>query len=212
MVSPAAALHVADWRMQTFGLYARVRELSEREPAEAHALWRSERDRMFATHPATPLLANDRAGFSGLNVREYDPQWRFECVVMPAAEAMRRAVETGTDGIVPFDLLGHIELPEIGALELWRLASYGGGLFLPVRDGLAGTEGGTYGGGRYLLDTVKGAHLGEGRGANTVIVDFNFAYQPSCAYDPEWACPLAQAGNTLATPIPVGEFYQSATS
>ena len=91
---------------------------------------------------------------------------------------------------------------------MWRLASYAGGIFLPVRDGLAGKPGGTYGGGRYLLDTVKGADLGAGRrttGRNSLILDFNFAYNPSCAYDPAWACPLPQAGNRLSVPVPVGE-------
>ena len=88
---------------------------------------------------------------------------------------------------------------------MWRLASYGGGLFVPVKDALAGTPGGTYGGGRYLLDTVKGADLG-GTG-NSIVLDFNFSYNPSCAYDPAWACPLAQPGNTVAVEIPVGERY-----
>ena len=110
---------------------------------------------------------------------------------------------TGTDGVVPFDVIGTVRVPEVGSLDVWRLASYAGGIFLPVRDGLAGTPGGTYGGGRYLLDTVKGAHLGARE--NRLILDFNFAYNPSCAYDPKWVCPLPQAGNTLAAPVPVGE-------
>jgi uncharacterized protein len=74
-------------------------------------------------------------------------------------------------------------------------------VFLPVKDATAGVE--TYGGGRYLLDTVKGADLG-GSDA-TLVVDFNFAYNPSCAYDPMWACPLAPPGNVLAQPIRAGE-------
>ena len=88
---------------------------------------------------------------------------------------------------------------------MWRLASYAGGIFLPVRDGLSGTPGGTYGGGRYLLDTVKGAYLGQGTGERSLILDFNFAYNPSCAYDPAWACPLPQAGNRVSAAVPVGE-------
>ena len=198
------ALQVADWRRQTFGLYSAVRAATDLYAA--HDLWRRGRDRMFAQHPASPLLPEDHAEFSGLPVRPYDADWRFEAVVEPT-ETRRMEVETGTDGVVPFDLIGVVDLPSIGRLDVWRLATYGGGLFLPVKDALAGTPGGTYGGGRYLLDTVKGADLGEGSAPGSVVLDFNFAYNPSCAYDPAWACPLAQAGNTVAVDIPVGERY-----
>ncbi len=84
---------------------------------------------------------------------------------------------------------------------MWRLTSYGGGLFVPLRDGSSGVS--SYGGGRYLLDTIKGADLG-GEG-DRLVVDLNFAYAPSCAHDPAWACPLAPAGNTVAATVPVGE-------
>ncbi|HEY3438449.1 MAG TPA: DUF1684 domain-containing protein, partial [Actinotalea sp.] len=99
--------------------------------------------------------------------------------------------------------IGRVDLPDLGTLDLWWLTSYGGGLFLPLRDLTSGDT--SYGGGRYLLDTVKGADLGGSR--DGVVVDLNFAYQPSCAYDPAWACPLAGAGNTLRTRVPVGEQY-----
>ncbi len=69
------------------------------------------------------------------------------------------------------------------------------------------SAGGTYGGGRYLLDTIKGADLGRGAAPDTLVIDFNFAYNPSCAYDPMWACPLAPAGNVLPVAVPVGELY-----
>ena len=110
---------------------------------------------------------------------------------------------------MPFEQVGVLHLPDLGDLDVWWLASYGGGLFVPVKDTLAGKQ--TYGAGRYLIDTVKGADLGgdvdlqTGRG--TLVVDLNFAYNPSCAYDPQWACPLAQPGNTLPVPVPVGELY-----
>jgi uncharacterized protein len=129
---------------------------------------------------------------------------RHEVVVRPA-EPRTIAVVSGTDGVVPFELLGVVDVPGVGRLDVWRLASYAGGVFLPVKDASAGTPGGTYGGGRYLLDTVKGADLGPGRTPGSLVLDFNFAYNPSCAYDPAWSCPLAQPGNTVAVPIPVGE-------
>ncbi|MEB0266322.1 DUF1684 domain-containing protein [Cryobacterium sp. 10I5] len=207
MSSTLGALQLADWRRRVTGLYAGVRQLSVQNPAAGHELWRSGRDDLFAGHPSSPLLPDDRAAFPGLTIAPYDPDWRFEVEVHRAPEPHRIAVETGTDGTVPFDLVGIVRLPYLGPIDLWRLGSYGGGLFLPIKDGLAGRPGGTYGGGRYLLDTIKGADLGPGVGDDTVILDFNFAYNPSCAYDPMWACPLAQAGNTVTVDVPVGELY-----
>ena len=93
----------------------------------------------------------------------------------------------------------------LGTLDVWRLTSYGGGIFVPVKDALAGKASGTYGGGRYLLDTAKGADLGAGKAPGWLVLDFNFAYNPSCAYDPAWQCPLAPAGNLLRVDVPVGE-------
>jgi uncharacterized protein (DUF1684 family) len=211
MNAARAALEVADWRRRVFALYAAVRERSIHDPSGAHTHWIAERNALFASHPATPLLPEDRAEFTGLPVTEYDPAWRFELQI-DAAEPRRMNVETGTDGVVPFDLIGTVTVPrpnaaDAGTLDVWRLASYGGGIFIPVKDALASASGGTYGGGRYLVDTIKGADLGEGAAVGSVVLDFNFAYNPSCAYDPAWACPLAQAGNTLAFPIPVGERY-----
>jgi uncharacterized protein len=210
MVTSRDAADIVDWRLRVFELYAKVRDLAADDPAAAHALWRDERNVLFASHPSSPLLPEHRVAFTMLAVAEYDPAWRFDAVVEPAAEPRHLQVETGTDGMVPFDLLGTVHLAGVGSLDVWRLASYAGGIFLPVRDGLAGTPGGTYGGGRYLLDTVKGAYLGPGAGtadpaAISLVLDFNFAYNPSCAYDPEWACPLPQAGNRVTTQVPVGE-------
>jgi len=198
------ALEVADWRYRVFALYAEVRAATDL-PA-AHDLWRRTRDELFASHPSTPLLPDDRADFTGLKVRPYDPDWRFEVEITPA-EPRGFEFETGTDGVVPFELLGIADVPGIGPLDVWRLASYGGGLFVPVKDALSRVPGGTYGGGRYLIDTIKGAHLGVGSAPESIVLDFNFAYNPSCAYDPAWACPLAQPGNTVAVEIPVGERY-----
>ena len=198
------ALEVADWRRRNFALYAALRE--NPDAASAHADWRAGRDEMFATHPASPLLPEDLRDFTGLPFEAYDPAWRFEASIVPG-DGRRMNVETGTDGVVPFDLLGTVEIDSVGSLDVWRLASYGGGIFIPVKDALSRVKGGTYGGGRYLLDTVKGADLGPGSTPETLVLDFNFAYNPSCAYDPAWACPLAQAGNTLAGQVPVGERY-----
>ncbi len=99
--------------------------------------------------------------------------------------------------------LGWITLPAPvdARLAVWWLEQYGGGLFLPIRDATAGRT--SYGGGRYLLDTVKGADLG---GSDTdLVVDLNFAFHPSCRYDPQWVCPLAPHESTIPASIEAGE-------
>jgi len=202
-VAPVTAFEVVDWRRQVFSLYAGVR--ADPAPASAHERWRRGRDRLFAEHPASPLLPEQRRGFRGLPVAAYDPAWRFEVPLEPAGgdEPERWEAQTGTDGVVPFERLGAVDLPGVGRLDVWRLATYGGGLFLPLRDAGCGTPGGAYGGGRYVLDTVKGADLGGDEGR--LVVDLNFAYPPSCAYDPAWACPLPPPGNRVDVAVPVGE-------
>ena len=201
------SLTLLDWRRRVFRLYAAVR--SEPDPAAAHQLWREARDELLATHPDTPLLPEDRAAFTGLRVAPYDPALRVEAEADPDVQPHRFEVTTGTDGVVPFERVAVLRLPGLGTLDVWWLASYGGGVFVPVKDGLAGRE--TYGAGRYLLDTVKGADLGgeidPATGRGTLVVDLNFAYNPSCAYDPKWACPLAPPGNVLSVPVRAGELY-----
>ena len=197
-------LDVADWRRRVFALYSEVR--AEPDAAAAHAHWRAVRDEMFVTHPASALMDADRPAFTALPVPDYDPAWRFQLEIEPAEEG-RFEFETGTDGVVPFERIGLVRIPDVGSLDVWRLTSYGGGVFVPVKDALKDRHGGTYGGGRYLIDTIKGADLGSDPASNTLVLDFNFAYNPSCAYDPAWACPLAPIGNTLPVEIPVGELY-----
>ncbi len=196
------AYDIVDWRRRVFALYAEVRAIAD--PAVGHDLWRRSRDELLATHPASPLLPETREGFSGLPVPDYDPAWRFEVEVLDAEPATIE-VASGTDGHVPFERLGRVEVPGVGSLDVWRLATYGGGLFVPVKDASAGKPGGTYGGGRYVLDTVKGADLGDGGRHGSLVLDLNFAYNPSCAYDPSWVCPLAPPPNRLDVAIRAGE-------
>ncbi|KZE91977.1 DUF1684 domain-containing protein [Microbacterium sp. TNHR37B] len=201
------AAEVVDWRRRVFALYAAVRSTENAE--RAHAMWRRGRDELFAQHSASPLLPADRPSFRGLPVAPYDPAWRFELSLQPA-DPERFEFATGTDGVVSFERVAHVGVPDVGRLDVWRLTSYGGGLFIPMRDALAGMPGGTYGGGRYVIDTVKGADLGSDAAGGTIVLDLNFAYNPSCAYDPAWACPLAPPGNVLDVPVPVGELAPGA--
>jgi uncharacterized protein (DUF1684 family) len=196
----ATALALLDWRRRVFTMYADVR--SNPDHVAAHAAWRSARDAMFATHPQSPLPAERRATFTGLPVAPYDETLRFECH-LDASPPQRRDVPTGTDGIVSFDRIGSVQLAELGSLDVWELVGYAGGLFVPLRDATAGAT--TYGGGRYVIDTRKGADLGGDPARGTLVVDLNYAYHPSCAYDPAWACPLAPTGNVLAGPVNAGE-------
>jgi uncharacterized protein len=196
--SGRVSLSLLDWRRQVTALYAAARTAGD--PERGWRTWRDGRDDLFATHPDSPLDAAVRARFDGLPFAPYDPSLRFEAELEPAPPE-RLEVPTATDGVVPFERLGAVRLGDLGRVDVWWLSGYGGGVFLPLRDGTAGA--GTYGGGRYLLDTVKGADLGGDDGR--LVVDLNYAYHPSCAYDPRWSCPLAPEGNRTAVPVPAGE-------
>jgi uncharacterized protein (DUF1684 family) len=188
-----------DWRRTVAALYADVRANAGRDPEGTLARFRAGRDRLFREHPDSPLSAEARAAFAGLSYWPHDPALRFEAVVVPLPPEPRVASSlVGED--FPLERIGRARLP-VGDLEVYWIAVYGGGIFVPFRDATAGTE--TYGAGRYLLDTVKGADLG-GSG-DRLILDFNYAYHPSCAYDPRWSCPLAPVANRLAVPIRAGE-------
>lgn len=187
----ASQLEVADWRERVAGLY-----LSDVDTLG----WRAGRDRLFADHPQSPVHGTP---FRGLSYFDIDEAYAVEVALEPADG--RLDVDTGgPDATVTYERVGIAATPW-GRLTLWWIAAYGGGLFLPFRDATSGHE--TYGGGRYLTDTVKGTHgrgvtwLGEDR----VRLDFNYAYNPSCAYSPDWLCPLAPAENRLTEPIRAGE-------
>jgi hypothetical protein len=173
------------------------------DPREGWDLWRRTRDRLFAEHPQSPLPRDRRAAFGGLDTYPYDPAARVPASVEPTeAGTLDVATSTGPPfrfrrfAVARFTLRG-----EDLALPLYWLEGYGGGAFLPFADATTGRT--TFGAGRYLIDTVKGADLGgvDGR----VLLDFNFAYNPSCAYDPSWACPLAPPESRLAAPVAAGE-------
>jgi uncharacterized protein (DUF1684 family) len=192
-----------DWRRRVADLYRAAR--ADADPARAHEGWVRGRDLLLATHPASPVPAAGRATFPGARTAPYDPVFRFLVPVDLDVAPARRDVATGTDGVVPFERIGRVDLPGLGGLDVWWTVLYGGGVFVPLRDATSGRE--SYGGGRYLLDTVKGADLGGD--VDGLVLDLNFAYQPSCAYDDAWACPLPGPGNTLAAAVPVGEQYRA---
>jgi uncharacterized protein (DUF1684 family) len=199
-VEPALdeTMGLLDWRRRIAELYADVR--AESDPERAWQLWRDTRGNLFSTHPQSPIPRSQ-----GREPRyfDHDPHLRVLGGVVPAPSEeidlpgsrseSHRARRFGT---VEFELAGHP-----CRLDLFWLTGYAGGLFLPFRDATSGRE--TYGAGRYLLDTAKGADLGGD--ADALVLDFNFAYQPSCAYDPRWSCPLTPPRNRLSLAVLAGE-------
>ncbi len=202
-------LTLVDWRRRIARLYQRIRELSVTDPAGAWGLFRETRDRMFAAHPQSPLEEATRSTFTGIDYFPYNPAWRLEGEVESlhggaASEAFVVHVPEGEVRCRPFAAVRFVP-PGSGrtaaVLTLFWIEGYGGGIFLPFADLTSGTE--SYGGGRYLCDTIKGADLGSG--PNGLILDFNFAYNPSCAYSPRFICPLAPAENRLPFRVEAGE-------
>jgi uncharacterized protein len=133
--------------------------------------------------------------------------WPFS-LAAPAEEHEEAAIQLPASGDEPFTFRrigrGRLSGPLAGAtLSVFWMEGYAGGLFLPFRDATSGSE--TYGAGRYLLDTAKGADLGGDPQSGELLLDFNLAYNPSCAYEPRWNCPLAPAENTLRQPVRMGE-------
>jgi uncharacterized protein len=193
-------LELASWRRMTSELYTTVR--SEDDPQRGHELWRRGRDELFRSHPQSPLPPGDPLRTTGLPYWPYDPRLHFEVPLLAAHGEVSRSVPT-SDGMIAMDRIGCVRLPAPlnAVLDVWWLRQYGGGLFLPLRDGTAG--GSSYGGGRYVLDMAKGADLGSRNGF--LVIDLNFLYHPSCRYSDTWQCPLAPPGNTISTPVSAGE-------
>ena len=199
--SVPAVVSLAEWRRAATELYGSIR--ADNDHARAWKRWCDMRRDMFSSHPQSPIPAAERATYGGPFVYPYDPRGRILADLDPLEGDV---VDVGTsDGhatrMIRF-ARAHFELfGRIAALDLFWLDQYGGGIYLAFRDATSGD--GTYGGGRYLLDTVKGADLGVD--GERLVLDFNFAYQPSCSYDPSWSCPLPPAENTLSFAVPVGE-------
>ena len=188
------ALELTDYRAAVARIYLDDTDL---------AGFRAARDKLFGTHPQSPIPPTERSAFTG--VRYYPPSDDAICeATLRPAEGEIDIDTGGEDGVVHYTRAGILDTPW-GELSLWWIAAYGGGLFLPVRDGTCGGE--TYGGGRYLTDTIKGTY-GRGLvmlGRDRVRLDLNYLYNPSCAYDDRWLCPLAPPENRVTTRIEAGE-------
>ena len=171
--------------------------------------FRRGRDELFRSHPQSPIELDERATFAGLHYFDHDPSFRVRARVEPGDRSELVIDTGGDDGAVRYRRAGKLVFSMEGQpceLTVLSLVQYAGGLFVPFRDATSGRE--TYGGGRYLFDTAKdtdGLVLEIAAGLDEVVIDFNFAYNASCAYSPRWACPLAPPENHLRVAIRAGE-------
>lgn len=204
-------LELTDWRRRVAAMWEQWRN-ARTAPEGATEVFRESKDRLFRDHPQTPLPREVRAAFSGLAYWPYDEAFRMTVPLHAAssdaasADARPLALPSSGSDSIAFRRVGRVALsgPLTGhALSVFWIDAYGGGIFLPFRDATSGSE--TYGAGRYLLDTIKAADHGGDPSAGTIVLDFNMAFHPSCAYDPKWSCPLAPPENRLPVPIRVGE-------
>src|SRR3954451_23321036 len=192
-----------DYRRRVAEIYRGVR-MDSADLATRCAAYRSARDDLFRMHSQSPIPVQQRSRFEKLCYYDYDPAFRFVLPVDTDVEPEVLNIELQDDGLVRMRRFGRIQLIVGGqelALSVFWILGYGGGVLLPFRDTTGPQE--TYGGGRYVLDTIKHADLGQENGR--LVIDFNYAYNPSCAYDPRWHCPLAPRENHLPVPIPAGE-------
>ena len=197
-----AYLDLVDWRRRVGDLY----RLSGPDALER---FRRGRDELFRSHPQSPIEPEERDSFAGLRYYEHDAAYRVVARV-EAGDGSELVIDTGgDDGAVRYRRAGALVFTLGGRecrLTVLSLVQYAGGLFVPFRDGTAGRE--TYGGGRYLFDTAKdtdGLALEIQAGSPEVVIDFNYAYNASCAYSPRWACPLAPPENHLQVEVRAGE-------
>lgn len=200
---PSSILEPADYRRRIAEIYARARD-RKISPKDRWHRFRSDREDLFRYLPQSPLTPEQLAEFTSLRYYPYNPGFRFALQVAPAADQEIMQINLRDDGPLRMKRFGSISFFVEGqsvSLTLFWILGYGGGIFLPFKDATNGGE--SYGGGRYLIDTIKGADLGQER--DLLVVDFNFAYNPSCAYHTHWHCPLAPLENQLQIPIRAGE-------
>ena len=200
---PSSIIELADYRKRVFEIYSQVRD-SQGSPESCWRKFRAEQDDLFKFHPQTALTPDQIAGFTSLQYYPYNPALRFALPVEPLIEQKVIKLTLQDDGATRLQPFGRISFPSQDqrvSLTLFWILGYGGGIFLPFKDLTNAAE--TFAGGLYLLDTIKGADLGwEG---DHLVIDFNFAYNPSCAYNDRWSCPLPPPENSLPVPIQAGE-------
>ena len=200
-----------DYRCHVAAMY-RERNRAYLAGEEAETIWRrfrETRDAFFAHHPQSALDEEQRQQFQGLRYFPYNPAMVFTVDVDTGVEPVRQSILMNAEESMNMTTVGRVRFTVEGqdvSLSLYWLDIYGGGLFLPFRDATSPAE--SYGGGRYLFDTIKGSDFLPVPGAGSLtrmVLDFNYAYNPSCAYNSRWFCPLAPLENRLSVPVAAGE-------
>lgn len=163
------------------------------------AEFRRLKDEFFALDPDSPLTDEQRESFQGLRYFDPDPQLHYEVVLERAAAGPPEEIETNEGSLQLLPRAGTLRFT-LGGKDVALVAyEQGEKLFIPFRDATSGKE--SYGSGRY----VEAQPLGH----DTYDLDLNNAYNPYCAYNEEWVCPLPPRDNWLDVPIRAGEktFY-----
>jgi len=200
-----------DYRLCNASLYReRARAVLAGEDAEqTWRRFRSGRDELFAKHPQSALDEEQRGKFRTLSYFPYNPAMCVIARVDTDIEAATFTVAMNAQEPMTMTRAARLHFEIEGqpvSLAVYWLNVYGGGLFLPFRDATCPDE--SYGGGRYLFDTIKGSDFLPVSGSATkerVLLDFNYAYNPSCAYNWKWVCPLSPPENRLRVAIRAGE-------
>jgi uncharacterized protein len=156
---------------------------------------RAEKDRFFVQSPHSPLTPAQQRSFHGLRYFPENPALRFAATVEVFPEQERIEMQTTTGEWQIYIRHGRIRFTVDGQEVALTVYQNGHGFFLPFADALAGTE--TYGAGRYL----EPVELPDG----WLLIDFNLAYNPYCAYNDAWSCPITPAEDRLRVPIRAGE-------
>ncbi|HZO72729.1 MAG TPA: DUF1684 domain-containing protein [Ktedonobacteraceae bacterium] len=204
-------LDLYDYRCRMTALYRDRREAFAAGEDAAAILqhFREGKDNLFAHHPQSALDTAQRQHFQGLRYFPYNPAMSFAVDIDTVIEPVRQHVAMNADESMTMTTIGRVHFTVEHTpvtLSIYWLDIYGGGLFLPFRD--ATCPGESYGGGRYLFDTIKGSDPLPAPGSDhwqRIILDFNYAYNPSCAYNDRWVCPLAPIENRLSVAIRAGE-------
>jgi uncharacterized protein len=157
--------------------------------------FRVEKDEFFARDSQSPLSSQQKTAFSGLFYFAENPALRMDVLVKPFSVQEEVQIQTNTGDIRYFRRFGQFEFNIEGQINSLTIYLNEYGYFMPFVDSLAGTE--TYPAGRYL----EPEDLGDGR----FLIDFNYAYNPYCAYNEIYSCPLTPAENHLKAPIRAGE-------
>jgi uncharacterized protein len=161
--------------------------------------FRRDKDAFFREHPRSPLTAGQRAVFAGLSYFPEDPGLVIEVELDTDVDRDEPvAMQTTAGGNQVYRRAGRVRFEVDGvpaAVTLYESDAQEE-LFVPFRDATSGSE--TYGAGRYLEVEPPGP-------GGRVVLDFNRAYNPYCAYNAEWSCPLPPIENRLQVPIRAGE-------